>query len=249
MSRKRDELRKQASEREPDVKIIYMGSIVRHPRLRLRIKMRRQKIGDYARAYRAGAQFPPIEVVKDGEAYLLVDGFHRFAALRENGAQTVEARITEGDINRAMIKAATANTQHGMGWTAQELRQAFSMYMKARGFINEKSGRPKSYQDIADDFGGIKSKWTIGRWIKQKHGKVYERYYQADDESREPQQEEGALRGISYGHETVTALERAAATFKGIQDPEQRGRIITLAEQLVEEMKKGGPWKLSEEDF
>ncbi len=51
---------------------------------------------EYAEAYRAGAQFPPVIVFYDGEHYWLADGYHRVEAARLAGRTEIYEDITPG---------------------------------------------------------------------------------------------------------------------------------------------------------
>ncbi len=68
------------------IELVYVS----HRKLR---KLSTRKITEYARAFEAGADFPPIDVVDCGDFYTIRDGRHRYAAQSCNGYPTVTITI------------------------------------------------------------------------------------------------------------------------------------------------------------
>lgn len=64
---------------------------------------------EYRDAMDAGATFPPIFVVEDGDNLWLVDGFHRVAAAQKLGRKTIDANVREGTLEEAQWLACSAN--------------------------------------------------------------------------------------------------------------------------------------------
>lgn len=64
---------------------------------------------EYRDAMDAGATFPPIFVVEDGDNLWLVDGFHRVAAAQKLGRKTIDANVREGTLEEAQWLACAAN--------------------------------------------------------------------------------------------------------------------------------------------
>jgi len=64
---------------------------------------------EYRDAMEAGATFPPIFVVEDGDNLWLVDGFHRVAAAQKLGRKTIDANVREGTLEEAQWLACSAN--------------------------------------------------------------------------------------------------------------------------------------------
>lgn len=82
-------------------------------------------IADYAAALGEGATFPPVTVFRDARGgYWLADGFHRLAAHKQAGRETILADVREGDRRAAMLFAAGANSSHGLRRTQEDKRQA-----------------------------------------------------------------------------------------------------------------------------
>ena len=64
---------------------------------------------EYRDAMEAGATFPPIFVVEDGDNLWLVDGFHRVAAAQALGRKTIDANVRQGTLEEAQWLACAAN--------------------------------------------------------------------------------------------------------------------------------------------
>jgi hypothetical protein len=81
-------------------------------------------VAEYADAMEAGANFPPIVVYFDGEAYWPADGFHRIAAAKQAGRETISAQVHSGGKREAMLHAVGVNANHGLRRTAADKRRA-----------------------------------------------------------------------------------------------------------------------------
>ncbi len=106
-------------------------------------------VTEYAAAYKAKAQLPPLVVFQDGAAYWLVDGFHRLEALRKNGARTAQVEVHRGTQTEAIWYAAGANQQHGLRRTNEDKQRAVVM---ALACATKMSPQPSSRQ-IAEHVG------------------------------------------------------------------------------------------------
>jgi hypothetical protein len=71
-------------------------------------------VTSYANDLLAGAVFPAIKVFHDGARYHLSDGFHRVAASRRVGRETILAEVVEGTSRDATLAACSANATHGL---------------------------------------------------------------------------------------------------------------------------------------
>jgi len=61
-----------------------------------------------------GTEFPPVDVVYDGQRYLLYDGFHRVAAAERTGKRTLPANITVSSREYAEDMSYRVNAAHGL---------------------------------------------------------------------------------------------------------------------------------------
>jgi ParB-like chromosome segregation protein Spo0J len=75
----------------------------------------------------AGDQFPPLQIFRVQNAYLLVDGYHRLAAYLAAGVKDVSVEITEGTRQEAIRFALGANARHGLPRTNEDKRNAVEL--------------------------------------------------------------------------------------------------------------------------
>lgn len=87
-----------------------------------RVKLDQDLVKEYAEVMREGVVFPPVEVFHDGSEYWLVDGFHRYFALRANAVTTIEAEVITGTLREAQFYAWKANNKHGNRLKAEDIR-------------------------------------------------------------------------------------------------------------------------------
>lgn len=109
---------------------IRVGDITADDALQARAVISEATIGEYAEAMAAGAIFPPITVFHDGAVYWLADGFHRMAAARRTGLDTIEADVREGSARDAKLYATGANVTHGLRRTNADKRRAVTALLE-----------------------------------------------------------------------------------------------------------------------
>ena len=91
----------------------------------MRVSIDEAVVADYAERYRAEpAAMPPIEVMFDGTDYWLVDGFHRWHAMRKAGMMNVPALVRQGTATEAAWASCAANKTHGLRRTHADKRKA-----------------------------------------------------------------------------------------------------------------------------
>ena len=84
---------------------LLVSKIHRDPRLQMRHRLDRKIVSKYATVYETnGAAMPPVEVVQTKQRLLLVDGYHRLAALESIGATRVEALVSEGNFKGLKLR-------------------------------------------------------------------------------------------------------------------------------------------------
>lgn len=81
-------------------------------------------VAEYAEAFKAGAQFPPVKVFFDGVHRWLADGFHRFHGARAAGLTSIYEDITPGTREEAQLYSYGANGNHGLRRTNADKRRA-----------------------------------------------------------------------------------------------------------------------------
>jgi hypothetical protein len=89
-----------------------------------RVEINRQIVSEYAESIRCGTSFPPVEVFFDGAQYWLVDGFHRFFAMREAEVADALCEIHAGTQREAVIFSAGVNHTHGLRLSREDKKKA-----------------------------------------------------------------------------------------------------------------------------
>ena len=153
-----------------------IDEIVVDDSLQVRHRLDLGTVQKYAEAYRAGVVLPAVKVALfEGTIPMLVDGWHRLAALRKLGIGTVEVEVVAQKATMREIRwlAAEANTKHGLPLTRKEMENVFKAYVQAGK--HWKKGRLKPWREISRELGG-RSHNTIGSWFKKHFPKIYRNY-------------------------------------------------------------------------
>jgi hypothetical protein len=115
----------------PTIRTLALDSIVVDDNVQARDKMMTGIVVDeYAEAMREGAVFPPIDVFREGDIYLLADGFTRHAAAKRAGLTEIGCVVHVGDLRHAKLFAVGANAAHGQPRSAADKRSAVRMLLK-----------------------------------------------------------------------------------------------------------------------
>jgi len=227
-----------------------LAEIVSNSKLQVRRKLEDGAVDKYLRRYKAGLPMPPIKVARvQGGALVLVDGWHRVAALKELGRATAEAEVIPMSLREARWAAARANLDHGVPLRRGEYRNVFKAYVHARQHIG-KRGVFKSYRDIAGEIGGTRSYTTVRNWMLSDFPEIAKKMGGQDAPAAaepgplEPSHPEDDL--------LATGLEGAAhavAAARGMRDPQRRGRLVEELRRALATAEQAGPYELSEDDF
>ena len=102
---------------------IRIAALVLDAKFQFRAAIDPRKVEEYAIAYDLGADFKPVEVAMVNGATVLVDGWHRIAALKKLGRQSVWAKVEEMSEADALWRAAMANLGHGLNLKPAERTQ------------------------------------------------------------------------------------------------------------------------------
>ena len=81
-------------------------------------------VAEYAEAYLADEEMPPVAVMYDGVDHWLIDGFHRYHAARKAGMTHIDADITHGTRREAVLHSVGVNVAHGLRRTNADKRKA-----------------------------------------------------------------------------------------------------------------------------
>ena len=138
----------------------------------MRSGLDRKLIVRLADAYKAGEPIEPIKVAQVDGVSILVDGFHRVAAMESIGLGwwTTMANVQKTTRQGAFQMAARANLTPGKALTRKETRKAFKTFVKNGGHRDGKRKPPKSYRVIARELGV--GHVTIRRWMKEDFPEV-----------------------------------------------------------------------------
>jgi len=123
-----------------EVQEVAIKSIIAEDKIQQREQLSENCIEEYTDAIADGANFPPIDVYDDGENLFLADGFHRLAAYRQAGVETVEARIYKGTEREATLHAVGANADHGLRRTNADKRFAVTTLLNDKEWGNWSDG-------------------------------------------------------------------------------------------------------------
>lgn len=226
------------------IETVQISTLLRDPRFQVRQKLDQQTINRYAAVYSSGRAMPPIKVALVNGAAVVVDGWHRLAALDKLGRYQVAAEIVEASEQEAIWLAAQANLEHGLRLKSPEIRTAFRAYVRAKKH-QKKWGNLKSYREIAEELGGLRRYTTIRHWMMKDFPNIAARM--GGDETFK---DTGGLRDkptADFDQIAEKALNEALAASRGVECPMKRGRLIKLAESVLTEITDGGPWSPPEE--
>lgn len=141
---------------------IAVDGIITDDAIQVRVgRLDAAKVESYTEALKAGAEFPPIDVFRDGSALYLADGFHRLAAHKAAGESEILAVVRPGGYEEAYAHAESANLLHGLELSMDDKKNIYFRRL-ARGFWDDSK---TSMREIAKSFGVNAS--TISRWRQE----------------------------------------------------------------------------------
>lgn len=169
-------------------------SVIKTDRVRLQTRtkpLHQETVRRYRNLYKAGVDMPPLVVgYKDGE-FQLIDGYHRYEALRWNcfkgWGETYEARKTGGPIAgepvkvlvvscqndaQAVLWSLKKNAEHGRPLSLEDRKKAFKAWLDEEMYWQNKRKKMfKSWRQISREFGGTDPK-TLRGWCKEMNPKL-----------------------------------------------------------------------------
>lgn len=222
------------------ISVVSVADIVRDPQYQVRRKLTDSAIQRYAAAYKGGEVLPPVRVGLVGGTLVLIDGWHRLAALDQLGRLTVTVELEAMTDVEAGWQAAAANLHHGVPLKASEFRGVFRAYVASGR--HETRGRPCSYRDLAVALGGVRSHTTLRNWMRRDFPWIARRMggEPASEASRTPAPDdhhEERLCVLIQRH-----IEQVAASSRGVHDAERRGAIVLEIERLLADVREWKPW-------
>jgi hypothetical protein len=220
---KKQKVKQSAPDTNKDIKKVSIKDILKDSRFQVRLKLDESIVGRYLAVYKSGHPMPPIKLAQVNGTLLLVDGWHRLAALEQlNESRTIDAEIIEATEREAFWLAAEANLQHGLPLKTVEIREAFRVYIKAKKHRNE-HGSLKSYRQIAQELGGLKHYGTIRNWMINDFPRIAAQYGPEEAPSGKGGLMDNRTRTGSFEGTARDALSTAITAFRGITEPTFRG--------------------------
>ena len=165
-----------------------------------RVSLNQDVVNEYAELMAEGVKFPPLAVYHDGSEYWLVDGFHRFFAMKKNGASLIEVDATAGTLREAQLKSKSVNHDHGLRRTNADIHKAI------KDMLMDDEWNKWSYAEIAKWVGASKS--VVGR-VKA----------QMDEDNPELRKEETTKKYVRDGVEIETPTAKSSQSRKPAERP------------------------------
>ncbi|MCL2648090.1 MAG: ParB N-terminal domain-containing protein [Phycisphaerales bacterium] len=97
-----------------------------------RVAIDENTVKQYAADMERGAEFPPVQVMFDGAAYWLVDGFHRYHAHKKLSKAQIAVEVATGVQTEAQWQSLTANKTHGLRRTNDDKVKAVLKAIKLK---------------------------------------------------------------------------------------------------------------------
>jgi transposase-like protein len=161
-------------EKLKEVAVVALGDIFVTAENMGRIKVDPKVISQYATIYRNDPEtMPPIKVMEKDEGLVLIDGFHRYEAMKKARVSFAKVEIYEEMRTPYVVfLAAQSNMSHGKPLSKKDVRERlFKSYIKA-GLHKKGRSAFKSYRDIARDLKLVEYT-TIRNWMKQDFPSIY----------------------------------------------------------------------------
>jgi hypothetical protein len=114
----------------PRTETLALTEITRDPAIKSR-EIDFALVVDYQDDMAGGDQFPPVAVMRDGDAVnWLIDGWHRVEAASRNKIESLRCRVCKGDHRAAVLASAAVNADHGHRRTRDDKRRAVSKLLE-----------------------------------------------------------------------------------------------------------------------
>jgi hypothetical protein len=170
-----------------------------------------------------GAVFPPLLAADVNGALILVDGFHRRAAMEEVGIEEAEVQIQPcKSLNGAHWLGFDANLRHGQPLRPRHYRPAFRAFIRA-GKHKRRDGEFMSYREIATQLPGL-SYSTVRRWMQADFPAIFRAFGQ-DGGNPNGRLQHGPSREAVLTRECEALVDDIRALMEGVQCPSRRASV------------------------
>lgn len=88
-----------------------------------RVVIDQQTVAKYVESMKEGDEFPKMLTVYDGSTHWLVDGFHRYHAMKIIGIKQVEIEYKPGTLEEAQLMSFGMNARHGLPRSNEDKRK------------------------------------------------------------------------------------------------------------------------------
>ena len=109
---------------KPRLVKLNRGKIIIDADTQARVVLSGEVIAEYAAAYKAGVELPPVDVFFDGARHYLADGYHRYFGAADAGLDAISCLVHRGTLDDARWFACCANQAHGLRRTADDKARA-----------------------------------------------------------------------------------------------------------------------------
>jgi hypothetical protein len=235
----------------PEVQEVDPRNLKMLPEFQARAKVNRGTVVEYTRAWRGGAEFPPIQVALVAGVPCVVDGWHRVQAAIEGGVLVIPAVVTKTTKRGALRLAAMANRAHGLPLKPGERQEQFRLFIRGNGHARSGKGNLMSYREIAKALGGSARHTSIVNWMRRDFPKIAEAMgkdpadppldYIPHDQSDEDDDGDTHLRRGMLA-EALGGVEVARKAALTISDPADRQDLLRAARALVSDLEAGKDW-------
>ena len=129
---------------------------IRTDRTQSRCKLDDETVAKYANEMECGVVFDPATVYHDidagQETYWLADGFHRYAARKAWGANTLTCEVRIGTERDALEWSLKANAKHGLNRTTEDKWRAVELALKDEEWSTYTHGKLAELCGVSDKF-------------------------------------------------------------------------------------------------
>ena len=197
----------------------------------------------YQQAMASGEVFPLLVAAELEAILILVDGFHRIAAMKALGIDATEVKVHRvASLEEARWLAGKANLRHGKQLKPRERREVFRAYVHAgqHRFRGRKGGRLKSYREMSADLGGVPHS-SLRNWTRRDFPSVFRAMSGGSDDAPP----HGGLTGAqdlsaTLERQATDALRQATASVNLIVDAGARYRLWAVAGELRDALEEQG---------
>lgn len=197
--------------------------------------LREATIREYFTKYRNGEEFPPLLVAQIKEGLFLIDGFHRFEALKrlchKQKPKLVPVEIVQcRDEKEARWIAAQRNMRHGLPLTRKDRRNVFNAYVGAGQHWKVYRKQYKSWRQIAKDMG-IDHK-TARDWMEKDHRKIWEKMSGEEREDMHDKDTMGSRQPMTLVQTVMESIDLAYQTSLGINSQAEKREVVKHVESF-----------------